>query len=73
MKSNLNSVDRLIVNTYSETISKGIDGMLIVAQKYPELMDRVTEIKHILTEMVNYANDIEEPTLRPKNQNSTLY
>jgi hypothetical protein len=72
MKSNLNSVDRLIVSTYAETISQGIDGMLIAAQKYPELMVRLTEITQILTEMVNYANDIEEPTLRPRNQNSTL-
>lgn len=72
MKSNLNSVDRLIVSTYAETISQGIDGMLIAAQKYPELMVRLTEITQILTEMVNYANDIEEPTLRPRNQNSNL-
>lgn len=72
MKSNLNSVDRLIVSTYAETISQGIDGMLIAAQKYPELMVRLTEITQILTEMVNYANDIQEPTLRPRNQNSNL-
>lgn len=69
---NLNNVDKLIIANCADHISKGIDAMLIVAEKYPDLIVRLTEMTEILAEMVNYANGIEGPSLRPRNQQSIL-